>query len=162
MIKFPGSPPRTGPLCLPDGWRTRFLLCPLCQAGPVGGGEEGFLGSTKDPLPASALSPSPRDLSPPLAQPDQAWLQWLEGAQWSLPLSFASGLACQELVPTGYQRLQEGESLESGLWVHGPARDEAGSDLPGTLPTPIWLREGEAWAETTWPCLPGTRETEAG
>lgn len=36
MIKFPGSPPRAGPLCLPDGWPTRFFLRPLCQARPVG------------------------------------------------------------------------------------------------------------------------------
>lgn len=68
----------------------RILPASVLPNGASGGGVEGFLGSTKDPVPASALPPSPRDPSPPLAEPDRAWLQQLEGAQGSLPLSSLS------------------------------------------------------------------------
>lgn len=144
MIKFPGSPPRAGPLCLPDGWPTRFFLRPLCQARPVGVEWRAFWGGTKDAVPASALPPSPRALSPPLAEPDHAWLQWLEGAHWSLPLSSLSlGWPARNRGQLGTSRPQTGQSLGSRLWAHGPARDGAGSDLLGTFPTPHLAQRGQ-------------------
>lgn len=61
MIKFPGSPPQMGPLCLPDGWPTGFFLPSALPSEPVGvWGGGASPGSTEDPalqLPLSSLLP---------------------------------------------------------------------------------------------------------
>lgn len=61
MIKFPGSPPRTGPLCLPDGWPTGFFLRPFCQAGPVGVEWRAFWGAQRTLCPPRP-SPLPQGI----------------------------------------------------------------------------------------------------
>lgn len=80
MIKFPGSPPRTGPLCLPDGWPTGLFL-PSALPSRVRGGGVGWGGglprSTKDPALRPTLSPS----IPKGSEPSRAF------AWQSLPLS---------------------------------------------------------------------------
>lgn len=60
MIKFPGSPPRTGPLCLPDGWPTGLFLPSALPSRAHGGGVGvgGLPRSTKDPALCPSLSPS--------------------------------------------------------------------------------------------------------
>lgn len=76
MIKFPGSPPRTGPLCLPDVWPTGFFL-PSAWPSRAGGGGVGWLSREhKGPRPVPTSAPpsqGPRALrSQPLAEPDGA------------------------------------------------------------------------------------------
>lgn len=62
MIKFPGSPPQMGPLCLPDGWPTGFFLPSALPSEPVGVcGAGASRGAQRTPprnyLPLSSLLP---------------------------------------------------------------------------------------------------------
>ena len=93
MIKFPGSPPRMGPLCLPDGWPTGLFLPSALPSRAHGGGVGwggGFPGAQRTLLCAPLCLPlSPRALSPP--EPSlgrashSAELQGVEGSEWFLP-----------------------------------------------------------------------------
>lgn len=67
MIKFPGSPPQMGPLCLPDGWPTGFFLPSALPTEAVGVCGGGLPGEHKGPCPAttSLCPPSfPREPEP--------------------------------------------------------------------------------------------------
>lgn len=125
MIKFPSSPPRTGPLRLPDER-------PSALPSGAGGGGEGLPGEHRGPCPVTASppapAPSPRDgspPSPPLAGLEGSQLQGLEGAQWTPPLSSASGTACQGLLPSGCQQGPDAGALWNQDSGH-PDRPELG------------------------------------
>lgn len=88
MIKFPGSPPSTGPLCLPDGWPTGLFLPSALPSRARGGGAGwggGLPRSTKGP-PLCPLCLPPKGSEPSLGRASHsAELQGVEGSEWSLP-----------------------------------------------------------------------------
>lgn len=110
MIKFPSSPPRTGPLRLPDA-RPRGSSCRQhCQAGRWGwrgaswGAQRTLPCTSLAPRPPPPSSKGPEPLGPALCRARRSQLQGLAGAPWTPPLSSASGTACQGLLPSGCQQ----------------------------------------------------------
>lgn len=68
MIKFPGSPPRVGPLCLPDGWPTGFFLPSALPSGASGVGWGASRGAQRT-LPCNCLCPPSFPKGPESSEP---------------------------------------------------------------------------------------------